>query len=169
MSRFNTRLFLESYEVDLNDNLDISATFGLDDIKDITAISSDFTKTITVPGTANNNQIFNYLFDIRSNTTRAFTATTPNIGYQYSFIKKAKAVIIQDNQIVVDGYAQLLSATQTDGLVSYSIQISSELTNLVSQLASFRLEDLYSQGFVTPYDHTLSLTGITASWEMPSV
>lgn len=169
MSKFNTRLFIEGFPTHLSDNLDITSTYSIADVKDITSIASDYTKTITLPGTANNTRIFNFLFDPKVSTVRDPSYTGSNVSYQYSFTKKAKAVITQDNAVVFEGYAKLVSATENNCLVTYDIQISSELTSFVSVLGSNRLQDLYLSGVTSPYDHTLNLENVFGSWLVPNV
>lgn len=290
-SALTTRLFLESIEVDLDANIDIANTYAISDVKEIGAKQSQFTKSITLPGTARNNKLFGFLYDIKSvgtqvdaniisgrtlalingssgsivitganfnganlsfpinpgnnselsfhnqisnefpymdisgqtdgsgyiistvnnvviavNSVRADTsryyfpsgfylftdqlimtvsdgplAVASNIGYDLDFKKKMRATVVQDNTVILSGYAKIISATQTDGLIKFTIQITSDLGGFISSLANLRLEDLYTTiapdldldptgqtakviDLISPYDHFFNLVNVNQSW-----
>ena len=52
------------YELDLYDNVSIPITKSIIDIQNIAERKSDFSKTITLPGTSNNNNIFSNIFNL---------------------------------------------------------------------------------------------------------
>lgn len=284
-----TRLFLEGREVDLTDEIDIANTYAVANVKDISSKSSAYSKTIKVPGTANNNKLFSFLYDIKSvgseqtdmllgiysatvtNVIPGVTITgvslsggtfTPpiitgfeqssthyqidnsnwyidisgntddsgfvvcayngvviacnkittavsryyfpagfylfndllqitiqqdaaafsgNIGYNLDFRKRMRAYVIQDNQVILSGYAKIVNACTKDGNSSFEIQISSDLGGFTAALANLRLEDLFTtQGpdlvqdptgqtsktiyLNTPYDNVFNITNIKLSW-----
>lgn len=161
---FNTKLWIEGKPVDLTDRFDGSVNYSLDNIKDISTISSNYSTTITLPGTNQNCQLFNWLFNPKF--VGSGISGSANIGSNYDFKRKAKAVLIQDGQIILDGYAKLVSATVNNNLASFEIQISSPISSLISNLGDTRLEDLYPASGSTPYDHPLTLASITGSWNM---
>ena len=163
MAIFNTELIIEGISIDLNDNFDGSITYSIKNVQDISSITSAYSKTVTVPGSQRNNSAFNFLFNIKSSNDFS-SGSLPNIGANYDFKRKAKCYVLQDQQVILQGYAQLLSATINNNLISYDLQISSYLAGLVSDLGSGRLEDLYSSGSSSPFDHTLTLKNITGSW-----
>jgi hypothetical protein len=65
----STRLFLEGQEVDLLDDISITANYEIASVKDISKKSSAYSNTITLPGSQNNNRLFNYFFDVKSTGT----------------------------------------------------------------------------------------------------
>jgi hypothetical protein len=95
-----------------------------------------------------------------------------NIGRAFDFKKKAKAEVIQDGQIIISGYAKLVNAVSTNGNISYSLQITSEIGGFISDIANQRLEDLFTNidlngnliDLDTPFDFQYTLTNITQSW-----
>ena len=50
--------------LDTYDDIDISLTYQIDDIEDITVKKSSFSKTIILPGTPINNEYFKNIFDV---------------------------------------------------------------------------------------------------------
>ena len=157
-----TKLYLDGQEVDLSkDTVLIPVTYCVDDISDISKNSSDYTKTIKIPGTQRNNQLFNFLFDIKAVQTEIDTGN--NIGGNYNFKKKTRADVWYNNQIILFGYARLVSAVTTNGVVEYEIQIVSELSAFASTLSDKKLEDI-SRDLVTQYDQVLGRHRVIDSW-----
>lgn len=172
-TNLNTRLFIEGREVDLSDDIDLALTYTLDNVQDISKINSNFSKTIVVPGSHNNNILFNYIFDIKSVggaqqgaigfyhpsgvTIDGVYTPPPNIDYNYNPLMKARAYIMQGSSVCMSGYARLISATSLNGDISYEIQINSDLGAFISTLGQYRLEDLALPS-ATTYDQTLSFT-----------
>jgi len=52
--------------LDLFDDEDILMSFSVGEIQDITSKNSGYSKSFTLPGTKNNNEIFNYYYDVNS-------------------------------------------------------------------------------------------------------
>ena len=52
--------------LDLFDDEDILMSFSVGEIQDITSKNSGYSKSFTLPGTKNNNDIFNYYYDVNS-------------------------------------------------------------------------------------------------------
>lgn len=56
----------EYLTLELSEDFPISLNYSIADIKDITKRSGNFSKTLSIPSTPNNDNVFNDLFDIRS-------------------------------------------------------------------------------------------------------
>jgi len=83
------RTYVEGQEkyIDLYGNEDISMEVSFAEIQDITKKNSAYTKEFRVPGSSNNNEVFNYFFDINSapldwNPKRKFEASLLFNGYE---------------------------------------------------------------------------------------
>jgi hypothetical protein len=50
--------------LDLNDNTVLPITFSISEIRDLSKRKGTFSKSITIPGTKNNNELLNYYFDV---------------------------------------------------------------------------------------------------------
>ena len=57
-------LFIEGKKVDVSKNINTLLTFTIDDVKDFASRKTTFSKTIVLPGTANNNKIFGHIFEV---------------------------------------------------------------------------------------------------------
>lgn len=83
------RTYVEGQEkyIDLYGNEDIAIEVSFAEIQDITKKNSAYTKEFRVPGSSNNNEVFNYFFDINSapldwNPKRKFEAQLIFNGYE---------------------------------------------------------------------------------------
>ena len=86
-----TRIFLEDNELDISQNLSNQITFAIDDIRNLDSKSTSFTKTIVIPGTANNNKIFGNIFEL--NNSNNYLESDPNVLSNYNPMINAYARI----------------------------------------------------------------------------
>lgn len=109
--------FIELYG---NEDIDLDVSFA--EIQDITKKNSAYTKEFKVPGTKNNNYIFNYFFDIN----QVFTDWNPK--------KKFEADLIYDGYELYNGYVRLNSVSINKIEKVYSITFYSAVGDLVANI-----------------------------------
>jgi len=112
---------------------------------------TDFSKTITIPENKTVNQIFEHIFDVNID----LQTFNPNLKTSYQ--------VIQDGVQVIDGYCQLKSITNVDGLVNYQIQATGKVGDLFEKIRDKYLTDLD----LSSLDHTWNSTNIEDSWTAP--
>ena len=56
-----TEIFIEGYRLDIMNDLPTEFTYAIDDVSDFGSKNTSFSKTINIPGSANNNQIFGFI------------------------------------------------------------------------------------------------------------
>lgn len=160
MTNYTQIRFIESNSgyIDLYDNIDAPFTFNVAEIRDISKRTGAFSKTITVPGTINNNQMLNYYFDV-------------NIQDSTFNVKKLqKCQIIQNGIVILDNaYVQLTAVrkrqnvqTQED-FIEYDLYIKDSVGNFFTQLGAKELTDLSPSQF-WQYSYELSAQGIVDSF-----
>ena len=140
--------------LDLYDNLDFPLTFSLAEIRDISKRNGVFSKTVTLPGTGNNNQLLNYYFDV-------------NILDGTFNVKKIQTCqVIQDGIVILDNaYLQLTAVRKRQNIVNnediieYDVFIKDTSANFFTQLGSKELTDLSSSQF-SQYEYEFSAQGI---------
>jgi hypothetical protein len=137
--------------LDTYDDIDISLTYQIDDIEDITVKKSSFSKTIILPGTPANNEYFKNIFDV--NIDISATSYNP---------KKALPVqvLIGDEQIFI-GNLQLLNVITNQKQVDYEIVITGVFKNIMVGFADYFLNQLNLE----EYDHYRNVINITNSWD----
>jgi hypothetical protein len=129
------------------DDVDIALTFQISDIKDPQKRHADFSKTITVPGSHNNNKMFQHIFDV-------------GIDRLYNPNKKANCVLMADSTAIMKGYMRLKNIITVDKKISYEIEITGRLADLFTILGDSKLRDLTWSDL----DHTYSRANQIASW-----
>jgi len=153
------RLVIENTEIDLTEEFSNQITYAIDDIRNLDSKSTNFTKTVIIPGTTGNNTAFGNIFQFTSSN---FTIDDdPNIGYNFNAAKAADCFYEVDGLLVIKGVFRLLEIIYDNGRIEYEGQIVGELGGLVAKLGNKRLQDLdFSQ-----YDHTYDADTIANSWE----
>lgn len=141
-------------ELDISKEFPFPLQFSIDDVRNPEKRNTSYSKTLTLPGTKNNNYQFGSLFDVNS----TFDFFNPNI--------KVKAKIIVDSSTVLDGFLQLknikkLNNTDLQGnLVQYEVVIFDNTADLFSDIGDKELTDLD----FSDYDHIYGRDTIVASW-----
>jgi len=112
---------------------------------------TDFSKTITIPSDKKVNQIFEHSFDVNVQ----FNTFNPNLKTSYQ--------IVQDGILVMDGYCQLSSIENLDGLITYKILATGKVGNLFEIIKERYLQDLD----LAALDHAWNEFNIEESWTAP--
>ena len=135
-------------ELDTYDNVNISFNYQIEDILDITKKKSNYSKTITLPGTSFNNNFFKQLFDV-------------NIDNVTFNPKKAIPCVIQiGNSDIMSGNLQLLNVVSNQKQVDYEVVILGQLKNIMTQFDDYSLKNLD----LSKWDHIRSQENIVSSW-----
>ena len=153
-----TELIIEGYRVDLSADFSSLLTFAIDDITDFGSRQTTFSKTIIIPGTANNNKVFGSLFDVTA--SNPYNPNLPNVNINFNAAKKARCFIFQNQIQSFKGSIRILGVVIDRGSIEYEAAVFGELYGLINNIGSGRLQDLD----FSAYDHVFNTTNITASW-----
>lgn len=154
----STEIFIEGYRLDLVEDITTEFTYAIDDIADFGSKNTSFSKTINLTGTANNNQIFGFVFDL-SNAN--FTDdNAPNVGYNFNASRTANCKIFIDKIQIFKGVLRLLEIVQEGKTIEYQCSVFGELGGFMSVLGNHKLEELD----FSAYNEVWDVTNITASW-----
>jgi len=154
-----TRIFLEDYELDISQGLTNQITYAIDDLRNLDSKSTAFTKTIIIPGTANNNIIFGNIFEF--NNSNFYTESSQNVLSNFNAMINAYARIEVNGLQIMKGHLRLLEIIRDGNSVEYECAIIGELGSFINTLGNLRLEDLDFSN----YNHTYIHENIEASWE----
>jgi hypothetical protein len=137
-------------QLDTYDNTDISLTYQISDIEDLTIKKSSFSKTIVIPGTPTNNEYFKNIYDV-------------NIDIQNTSYNPKKAlpvsILIGDEQIFT-GNLQLLNVITNQKQVDYEVVIIGVFKNIITSFADYYLNQLNFD----EYNHYRDRENIAHSW-----
>ena len=154
-----TRIFIEDYELDIDKNLVNRITYAIDDLEHLDTKTTTFTKTIVLPGTANNNTLLGNIFEF--NNANFTYDSAPNVKYNFNAAKSAKCRIDVNGMQVVKGVFRLLEIVYDGGQIEYECSIFGELGGFINKIGNLRLEDLD----FSDYDQDWTTANIINSWD----
>ena len=154
----STEIYVEDYKLDLLQDISTEFTYAIDDITDFGSKNTSFSKTISLSGTAINNQIFGFVFDLGN--ANFFDNTLPNVNYNFNASKAAQCKIFIDKVQIFKGTLRILEIVVDGKTIEYQCSVFGELGGFITALGNSRLEDLD----FSAYDHTYNVTNITSSW-----
>lgn len=135
--------------IDISENEAFPITWNIADIRNPDKRNASYTKTLRIPGTANNNRLFGWLFDVNVTANRF----NPN--------KKVNCVVLNDTIPILEGNIQLLSIDVKDRSdVVYECAVMGNIIDLFTNIGDKELRELdFSE-----YDHTLRYSTLSDSW-----
>jgi hypothetical protein len=158
----SARLYIEGIEADTLGDIDVEFTFSVADISDIERRNTSFSKTLTLPSTAKNQQLFGNIFDI-SVSNDIFDG--PNIGQNFNPARQAKVQIFLDNVKIYDGVMRMMKINNVEGNIVYEVNMFGRLRDILHELGDKTLADLdFSSEDVISYDHVWNQENIEESW-----
>jgi hypothetical protein len=155
----STEIYIEEHKIDLLQDISTEFTYAIDDVSEFGSRNTSFSKTISIPGTANNNLIFGYVFEL--NNANFTDNTLPNVGYNFNVTKQANCKIFIDKVQIFKGTLRILEIVIDQETIEYQCSVFGELGGFINQLGNKRLEDLD----FSAYNHTYSVANISASWD----
>lgn len=135
-----TEIYIEEQKLDLSKDLSTQFTYAIDDIKDFSARNTSFSKTIIIPGNANNNKLFGNIFEFGS--ANLHNDANENVGYNFNAAKSVQCVILVDKIQIFKGVLRLLEIIIDRESIEYECAVFGELGGFVSALGNSRIEDL---------------------------
>lgn len=153
-----TEIYVESNRLDLSKDLSTEFTYNIDDIKDFASRNTNFSKTIVLPGNANNNKIFGHIFEFGS--ANFYDSTQPNVGYNFNAAKSAACVVFVDKVQIFKGIIRILEIVIDNGAIEYECAVFGELGGFINAIGNDKLEDLD----FSAYDHVWNIANIQNSW-----
>jgi hypothetical protein len=155
----STEIYVEEQKIDLLQDISTEFTYAIDDVSEFGSRNTSYSKTISVPGTANNNLVFGYIFEL--NNANFTDNTLPNVGYNFNVTKQANCKIFIDKVQIFKGTLRILEIVIDKETIEYQCSVVGELGGFINQLGNKRLEDLD----FSAYNHTYSVANISASWD----
>lgn len=132
------RIYLENYQIDTDDNSILAMTMCYSYLEDPTTVAGDYSKTIKIPGTVNNNKIFGQIW----NLDRTVLFGDSNTSVYFNPSKKTEAKIYIGPELFKTGYVQLNNIIKDKNVITYEITFYSELCNVLHNLLDSSLCNL---------------------------
>ena len=149
----NFRLVANDVALDLFKDEEIKISDNVTGLFDLGELPSDFTRTITLPGTKKNNAFFEHVYDI--------SVTNP---FLFATNQKVEAYFDFGGIYVASGYLQLnkVNVLANKFIDSYEVNIFGSLSSFAREINRATLNDLTT---LESYNHTSSWYNITGSWD----
>jgi hypothetical protein len=156
----STEIYIEDYKLDLLQDISTEFNYSIDDINDFGSRNTSYSKTINISGTAINNRIFGFVFDLGNAN---FTDNSlPNVNYNFNASKAAQCRIFIDKIQIFKGTLRILEIVIDDKTIEYQCSVFGELGGFINALGNNRLQDLD----FSDYNHSYNVANIKASWEV---
>ena len=154
-----TRIFIEGYELDLSQGLTNQITYAIDDLHNLDSKTTAFTKTIVLPGTANNNKLLGNIFEF--NNANFDDPNQANVLSNFNAARNAVARIEVNGLQIMKGVLRLMEIVYDGRNVEYECALFGELGGFINALGNHRIEELD----FSAYDHNYTFANITSSWD----
>lgn len=160
-----TEIILENSRLDIYEDIGLELNLAIDDIKDFSSRNTTYSKTITVPGNANNNKIFGHIYSLTSANNYGVNTDAPSVGYNFDPTKQTNAKIFVNKIQVFKGVLRLLEIKINKGAIEYECAVFGELGGFASAIANKTLEDTELANYFQQYDQVWNETNIANSWD----
>jgi len=147
--------FINNKRVDLKDDIPFPLTYTVADIKEPSKRKRDMSKTISLPGTQNNRELFASAYNI--------TITDLNqdgVGFEFDPTIRYPAYALRNGKLIFSGFANLQQVRVNNEIPEFDVVAFSTIIDLWIALGDMTIGEL---GW-SEYDHTLSIANITATW-----
>lgn len=126
------QLYIEGVEVDLFQDESVTLTQSLQDVKDISKVFTDFSRTFSVPASRTNNKIFSHFYNYHIVGENAFDAR-----------KKKSAALYLNHELFKEGKVKFQGATRKDNKAhTYKLTFFGNGVNLKDLLGEDKISSL---------------------------
>ena len=113
------KLYIKNKKVDLSDNIAFPFQYQFEDLNNPSIVKNNFSKTITIEGTKNNNKIFGEIF----NLDRKQEWGDNLVGINFNPLQRTEFAIYRNNTCIESGYMQLNSIIKKQEELQYKITL----------------------------------------------
>jgi hypothetical protein len=125
--------------LDLYQNEPVFLSLSFAELQDITKKNSNFSKAFSLPGTKNNNDIFNFFYDINA------------VPLDFNPNNKVEAALLWDGYEIFQGHLRLNGTSITKGEIIYQVTFYNQVGDLMSNIGDKYLFDLDLNYLSHPY------------------
>ena len=148
------RLFINNQEADLNGaESAIAITYRFSDLSAPDQITDTYSKTLTLPGTKNNNAIFAQGWHLQSLMVPTFNAS----------LRNTFRLTVNSNELY-SGYIKLNKITLNNKVYSYDVTLYGEITSYMNALSELTFIEGIRYRFPQGISHLLTTSYVHNSW-----
>lgn len=162
------RLFIENKEVELNETVQVAITKQFEELSNPTTIINDWSKTVSIPFTVKNNNIFGHIYNI-DKLTVASDGTQSLTGIYFNPYKKLNMRLQWGDDVLMVGYAKMNEVKQNNGKGTYELTLFGELGKLFQEMKKITFDTttdntdylIHGEDYVEEY---INKELVAASW-----
>lgn len=126
-------LYIAGRKVDLSDDALVLMNYTFEDLANPTVVKNSYSKTITLPGTPNNNEVFGNIWKLDRVTP---LTAPPSAGVNFNATWKTPFQIYGDlSEVIVSGYCKLDGIERTGAEVKYKLSLYGGLGTFLYNLS----------------------------------
>lgn len=124
------RLYIQNKEVELTDDVQFAITSQFEDLSNPTTIINDWSKTVSIPFTQNNNELFGHIY----NPDKVIVEGGGSVGIYFNPLKKLDFRLEWNSAVLMQGYAKMNQVKMNGDKGTYEITLFGELGKVFSEL-----------------------------------
>lgn len=113
------KLYIKNKKVDLSDKISFPFQYQFEDLNNPSIVKNNFSKTITIEGTKNNNKIFGEIFNLDRNQEWGDNV----VGVHFNPLQRTEFALYRNNTCIESGYMQLNSIVKKQDNLQYKITL----------------------------------------------
>ena len=154
----NGELYINGRLIDINEALPFPFTYNISDVKDLSSRKGNKSKTITLPGTANNCALMASVYLTSSREKIITSVESQFLDFDPSV--KSLCQYYENGLLVFNGIAQLLQCKSSNGTWSFEISMVSNQIDYIALMKKIKINELdFSE-----YDHLCDETIQADTW-----
>ena len=134
-----TRLFIENQEVEMDKSVQFAITKQFEDLSNPTTIINDWSKTVSIPFTQKNNNLFGNIY--KADRLIVTDGTDKNTGIYFNPLLKMDFRLQDGDNVIMTGYAKMNEIKQKDGKGTYEITLFGELGKVLSEMQKYTFDE----------------------------
>jgi hypothetical protein len=154
----NGELYINGRLIDINEALPFPFTYNISDVKDLSTRKGNKSKTITLPGTANNCALMASVY-LTTSREKIITAVESQF-LDFDPSVKSLCQYYSNGLLVFEGIAQLLECKCINGVWSFEISMVSNQIDYIALMKKIKINELNFD----EYDHVCNPTNIAETW-----
>ncbi len=160
------KLYIDNKLVDIPQDFEFPINYTVDDLTNPTAVKNEYSKSITIDGTDNNNKIFGEIYNLDREQLYSINSFT---GANFNPTKRTPFILYRNGEINQSGYIQLNDITIVNKTVKYTFTLYGGLGDFFYSLMNdnegnkltladlrYNIED--ENGNVLPSDKEMDIT-----------
>ena len=138
------QLFIENNEIEISDDVQIAITKQFEELSNPTTIINDWSKTVSIPFTENNNRIFGHIYNI----DKLIVSGSSLVGIYFNPLLKLDFRIVWNGDILITGYAKMNKIKQSKGKGTYEITLFGQLGKIFQEMQKITFDTSDTSNYV---------------------